>query len=154
MSFFYPLFISSVAGLSTVIGSIVVFFKWKRENINKFITFALSFSLTIMIGISISELIPEASYSILTSFKLAKGVMLCLLAFLVGIISIYFLNKKIEGRAKSDMDLYRLGILSMLALMLHNLPEGIVTFLSSYQNIELVYFAKYVSVHAIKSTTA
>ena len=47
------------------------------------------------------------------------------------------MNKKIEGRAKSDMDLYRLGILSMLALMLHNLPEGIVTFLSSYQNIEL-----------------
>jgi len=25
----------------------------------------------------------------------------------------------------------------MIALMLHNLPEGIVTFLSSYQNIEL-----------------
>jgi len=137
MSFLAPLFISSIAGLSTVLGSIVIFFKWKRENINKFITFSLSFSLIIMIGISITELIPEASFDILTNFKLAKGVFISLLAFTIGIFSIYFINKKIEKSSGNNHDLYRLGILSMLALMLHNLPEGIVTFLSSYQNIEL-----------------
>ena len=137
MSFFMPLIISSVAGLSTVLGSIVIFFKWKRENINKFITFCLSLSLIIMIGISITELIPEASYSILVNFKLAKGILISLLVFSIGILSVYFLNKKIEKSSSSDLDLYRLGILSMLALMLHNLPEGIVTFLSSYQNMEL-----------------
>ncbi len=137
MSFFFPLLISSIAGLSTVLGSIVIFFRWKRENINKFITFALSFSLTIMIGISVSELIPEASFDILTNFKLAKGIFISLLAFAIGIISIYMINKKIEKKSSNNHDLYRLGILSMLALMLHNLPEGIVTFLSSYQNIEL-----------------
>lgn len=137
MFFLYPLLISSVAGFSTVLGSIVIFFKWRRENVNKFITFALSFSLTIMIGISITELIPEASYAILTNFKLAKGILISLLAFSIGIGSIYFINKKIEKGSSKDKDLYRLGVLSMLALMLHNLPEGIVTFLSSYQNIEL-----------------
>lgn len=137
MSFFMPLIISSVAGLSTVLGSIVIFFKWKRENINKFITFCLSLSLIIMIGISITELIPEASYSILVNFKLAKGILISLLVFSIGILSVYFLNKKIEKSSSSDLDLYRLGVLSMLALMLHNLPEGIVTFLSSYQNMEL-----------------
>lgn len=136
MSFFAPLLISSVAGLSTVLGSFVIFFHWKKENINKFITFSLSFSLVIMIGISISELIPEASYEILTNYKLAKGIGISFLAFLVGVFSIYFINKKIE-KGSSHQDLYRLGILSMLALMLHNLPEGIVTFLSSYQDIHL-----------------
>ncbi len=137
MTFLMPLLISSVAGLSTVLGSLVIFFKWKRENINKFITFCLSLSLIIMIGISITELIPEASFAILTEFKLAKGILLSLFVFLIGVFSVYFLNKKIEKSSSSDLDLYRLGILSMLALMLHNLPEGIVTFLSSYQNMEL-----------------
>lgn len=137
MSFLMPLVISSIAGFSTVIGSIVIFFKWKRENINKFITFCLSFSLAIMIGISITELIPEASFAILTHYKLAKGIFFSLIVFFLGVVSIYFINKKIEKGSVNDKDLYRVGILSMLALMLHNLPEGIVTFLSSYQNMEL-----------------
>lgn len=136
MSFFYPFFISSIAGLSTVLGSIVVFFRWKRENINKFITFCLSLSLTIMIGISILELIPEASYGILTEFKLTKGIFLACCIFGIGVFLIYLLNKKMEEKSSSG-DLYRLGVLSMLALMLHNFPEGIVTFLSSCQDARL-----------------
>lgn len=132
-----PLLISSIAGLSTVLGSVVIFKKWKREQINKFITFCLSLSLIIMIGISITELIPEASLSILIRYKLVKGIFLAVVIFAIGIFSVYFLNRKIEKSSGSDLDLYRLGILSMLALMLHNLPEGIVTFLSSYQNMEL-----------------
>lgn len=137
MGYVMPLLISSIAGLSTVLGSVVIFKKWKREQINKFITFCLSLSLIIMIGISITELIPEASLSILIRYKLVKGIFLAVVIFAIGIFSVYFLNRKIEKSSGSDLDLYRLGILSMLALMLHNLPEGIVTFLSSYQNMEL-----------------
>ena len=137
MSYVMPLLISSIAGLSTVLGSVVIFKKWKREQINKFITFCLSLSLIIMIGISITELIPEASLSILIRYKLVKGIFLAVVVFAIGIFSVYFLNRKIEKSSGSDLDLYRLGILSMLALMLHNLPEGIATFLSSYQNMEL-----------------
>ena len=137
MSFFMPILISTIAGLSTVLGSLVIFKKWERENINKFITFCLSLSLIIMIGISITELIPEASYAILTEYKLAKGIIISLLVFTIGILSVYLINKKIEKSSSSDLDLYRLGVLSMLALMLHNLPEGIVTFLSSYQDMQL-----------------
>ena len=134
MHFLIPLLISSIAGLSTVLGSLVIFFKWQRENINKFIVFSLAFSLTIMIGISVSELIPEASYAILTEFKLFKGFLISIFIFCLGVILIYYLNKKITSY---NNDLYRVGVLSMLALMLHNFPEGIVTFLSSYQNIYL-----------------
>ncbi len=137
MVYVMPLLVSSIAGLSTVLGSVVIFKKWKREQINKFITFCLSLSLMIMIGISITELIPEASLSILIHYKLVKGIFFSILVFAIGIFSVYFLNQKIEKSSGSDLDLYRLGILSMLALMLHNLPEGIVTFLSSYQNMEL-----------------
>ena len=137
MGYVMPLLISSIAGLSTVLGSVVIFKKWKREQINKFITFCLSLSLIIMIGISITELIPEASLSILIRYKLVKGIFLAVVVFAIGIFSVYFFFCFIEKSSGSDLDLYRLGILSMLALMLHNLPEGIVTFLSSYQNMEL-----------------
>ena len=137
MVYIMPLLVSSIAGLSTVLGSVVIFKKWRREQINKFITFCLSLSLIIMIGISITELIPEASLSILMHYKLVKGIFLSLFVFAIGIFSVYYLNQKIEKSSSNDLDLYRLGILSMLALMLHNLPEGIVTFLSSYQNMEL-----------------
>ena len=134
MQFFGPFIISSIAGLSTILGALVILFKWQREHINKFIVFALSFSLTIMIGISILELIPEATYNILTKYKLIKGTIFCLIFFIIGIIIVYIINKKINTK---ENDLYRVGVLSMIALMFHNLPEGIVTFLSSYQNIQL-----------------
>ena len=75
MFFLRPIFISTVAGLSTVLGSVVIFKKWQRENINKFITFCLSLSLVIMIGISVTELIPEASFAILTEYKLVKCLL-------------------------------------------------------------------------------
>ncbi len=136
MNIWSAFLISTLAGLSTVLGSIVIFFHWKEENINKFITFCLSLSLAIMMGISITELIPESTFYIITDFKLAKGIFTCLLSFLIGMLLIFWLNEKINTKTKQQ-DLYKLGILSMLALMLHNLPEGVATFMSAYQDTAL-----------------
>ena len=41
------------------------------------------------------------------------------------------------NKQEQKQDLYKLGILNMIVLILHNLPEGIATFLSSYQSIDL-----------------
>ena len=61
------LLISTIAGLSTVIGGLIVFLKIK--NIDKFITFCLSFTATIMIGISILELFPESFFTLLNKYS-------------------------------------------------------------------------------------
>lgn len=132
-----PLLISTIAGLSTVLGSLVIFFKFKDYQINKFISFCLSFSLAIMIGISITDLIPESTYIIITNYKLAKGIFFSIITFIIGVILILWINKKISKAEWSNGDLYKLGILNMIALMLHNLPEGIATFMSSYKDISL-----------------
>lgn len=137
MNILGPILVSSIAGLSTVLGSLVIFFHWKSENINKFITFCLSLSLSIMIGISITELIPESTFYIISDYKLAKGVFICICSFIIGVGLIFWLNKKISNHSLKDEDLYKLGILSMLALMLHNLPEGIATFMSAYKDMNL-----------------
>ncbi len=130
------LLVSTIAGLSTIIGSLVIFFKFKEDNINKFITASLSFSLAIMIGISITDLIPESTYILLLNYGIGKGIIFSFIAFIIGIILVKYLHKLMD-KASSKTDLYQLGILNMLALMLHNFPEGIATFMSSYKDIEL-----------------
>ena len=63
-----PLLISSIAGFSTMLGSIVILFKLKEEKYNKFITLSLSFSMAIMIGISIFDLIPESLFKCIYTY--------------------------------------------------------------------------------------
>ena len=130
------LLVSTIAGLSTILGALVIFFKFKEKNINKFITASLSFSLAIMIGISITDLIPESTYILLSSYGIGKGILASLLAFIIGIILVKYLHKLMD-KTEATNDLYKLGILNMLALILHNFPEGIATFMSSYKDIEL-----------------
>ncbi len=130
------LLVSTIAGLSTILGALVIFFKFKEKNINKFITASLSFSLAIMIGISITDLIPESTYILLSSYGIGKGILASLLAFIIGIILVKYLHKLMD-KMEATNDLYKLGILNMLALILHNFPEGIATFMSSYKDIEL-----------------
>lgn len=136
MSFLAPLIVTTIAGLSTVLGSLVIFLKWKECHVNRFIAFCLSLSLAVMIGLSITELIPESTFVIITNYKLAKGIFFCIFTFLIGVFLVFWLNNKMNCEMEKQ-DLYKLGILSMLALILHNLPEGIATFMSSYKDMGL-----------------
>ena len=130
------LLISTIAGLSTILGSAVIFFKFQDKNINKFITTSLAFSLAIMIGISITDLIPSSTLNLLKTYGVGEGIILSFISFIIGIILVIILEKMMKKSEKTN-DLYKLGILNMLALILHNFPEGIATFMSSYQDIEL-----------------
>lgn len=135
-SFVLPFCISLLAGISTLIGTIPIFFKIKPQNINKFITFCLAFSLSVMIGISVFDLIPNAFFELSKKYPLFIVLILFLISLLINLIVIRLINKRLDSEEQGS-DLYKLGILNMLVLVLHNLPEGIATFLSSYENINL-----------------
>ena len=133
-----PLLISTVAGLSTVIGGLIVYLKINR--VEEFISFCLSFSLSVMISISIIELLPESIFQIIRYFGILKGLILSIIIFLIGMLLVNTINKKINSDkniSPTNNRLYRVGILSMIALMIHNFPEGIATFMSSYKDITL-----------------
>ena len=68
MSTLYAFLVSSIAGFSTLLGGLIIFFNIKEEKINKFITFCLAFSLAIMIGISLTDLIPTSFFDILFNY--------------------------------------------------------------------------------------
>ncbi len=138
MNIILPLLISTIAGFSTVLGGLIVYLRIKR--VEEFITLCLSFSLSVMISISIIELIPDSSFQFIRFFGILKGTILAVIIFLIGVLSVNIINnfiKKYDKSTTSSNNLYRVGILSMIALLLHNFPEGIATFMSSYKDLTL-----------------
>lgn len=129
-----PLLISSIAGISTILGFFLVFLKINPNNLNKFITFCLAFSISIMICISIFDLIPESFFQIVCYYSIFRAITFLVFSIILSIIILRILKLFLN---KSKDNLYCLGILNMIVLIFHNLPEGIATFVSSYHDINL-----------------
>ena len=140
--------ISLIAGLSTTLGSI---FTWiKPKNINNFIGSSLSFSGTMMILISITELIPQGFFYIRENNSIFIAGISLIFMLILGILLNTLINNKIVKRVGNSNNLYKVGILSMIVLMIHNMPEGILTFLSTTVDIELgLKLALTISLHNI-----
>lgn len=124
-----PFILTSIAGLSTMLGCIFLFIKSK--NTNKLINIALSFASGVMITVSIIDLIPESLH--LMNGNLFIKIMYLLISLNIGIILSIYLNSKIT----LDNKLYRVGVISLLAIILHNIPEGIATYMTSTYDIHL-----------------
>ena len=54
MSTINAFLMSTMAGMSTLLGGLIIFINIKENKIDKFITFSLSFSIAIMSGISLT----------------------------------------------------------------------------------------------------
>lgn len=125
-----------IAGLSTMIGIIFIFYK---GNIIKVTRYSLAFAAGVMFSVSILDLIPEA-LRLLSTNNLAKIKAFKYITFFI--ITGFFMSTLIdiiipENNEVGDKKLYKLGIFSMFAIIIHNIPEGIATFLSSSTNISL-----------------
>ena len=146
-NFLYAFIISTLAGLSTLIGFLFIFIKTK--NINKFISISLSFSAIVMILISIFDLIPSSFFSLLFTYKFL-GIIISIISFIIGVLLIKFSNKFIKGLEEKGSSLYKLGIISAIVLVMHNLPEGIITFLTTGTDLNLgIKIALAITLHNI-----
>ena len=130
--FLIPFLITFFSGISTVVGSLFIYLKPK--NINNFIGFSLAFSGSIMFFISLFELIPEGFFGLSNEFNIFVAIIILLLMLYLGNLLIKLINRYIK---EDSNNLYRVGVLSMIGLMIHNMPEGILTFLSSTLNISI-----------------
>ena len=117
----FSFFITTLAGFMTMLGIIPCYLNKSRESI---ISKSLAFSAGVMLTISLSSLIPE-SVSLL-SFKY-RSFFIFLIVFVFVVLGIIFSNsidKKIDEHF-SNNNLYKLGLISVIALALHNIPESI-----------------------------
>lgn len=138
--------ITSLAGLSTMIGSLLIIFKFKNEK--KIISSSLFFASGVMISVSLIDLIPESFNLISTRYNFIISILLILIFINIGIIVSMLLNKKISFENESK--LYKVGIISMIAIILHNIPEGIATFIATSTNVKLgISFGIAIALHNI-----
>lgn len=152
------LLMTLIAGAATGIGGALVLFKKKLSS--NFLAGALGLSAGVMIFISLAELFPEAQAEIMATGSVAHGEALVLIAFFVGmgiITLIDFLIPEYENpheasglslgdktaavdilqNSGSEEAMKRLGILSALAIAIHNFPEGIATFIGALNDPQM-----------------
>lgn len=121
----FSFLLTFIAGLSTMIGTIFIFIKTKKKE--KMIASSLSFAAGVMVCVSFIELIPEGFKLITTTYFSLYAFLLTLLFINIGIILSGFID---HFMPENDNKLYKVGLISMLAIILHNIPEGIATFLA------------------------
>ncbi len=128
-----PFLLCLIAGLSTLLGSLFIFIKGNKENIIKL---SLAFASGVMFSVSIFDLIPES----LTMFQSTSknSIFLNIIVFIIiGLVIPLFIDKILPNKLNQNNKLYKLGIFTMIAIIIHNIPEGIATYISSETNIKL-----------------
>lgn len=134
-TFLIPFTLTLIAGLSTLIGTIFIFIKC---DINKLTKYSLAFASGVMISVSLFDLIPESLELLIGENKKNKSFIYIIFFIIIGIIISYIIDKLIpENENVKNKKIYKVGVFSMIAIIVHNIPEGIATFLSSTTNISL-----------------
>lgn len=155
------------AGLSTGIGSALAFFT-KKTNTH-FLSVALGFSAGVMIYVSLVEIFVKAKDSLAAHYNGdgSKAYWIATLAFFGGIAFIAVIDKlvpsfenphelrgveemNINGKSVSKQKLLRMGVLSALAIAIHNFPEGLATFTAALRDPTMgVGIAVAIAIHNI-----
>lgn len=129
-----PYLITFLAGCSTLIGFLFVYF---RNDSNKVLVSSLAFASGVMFLISITDLIPSSFSSISEVYYVIPAFLICSIFVLVGLILSMMIDKYLPDNSYYDGYLYRVGMISMIAIIFHNVPEGIATFLTSNHDLRL-----------------
>jgi ZIP family zinc transporter len=145
---FFAFLLTLFAGLSTGIGSLIAFFANKTNT--KLLSFSLGLSAGVMIYISFVEMLPN-SINLLSRAYAEPGTFYAVVAFFGGILISLIIDKLVpekdnphEARFVESMNskidktkLHRVGIITSIAIAIHNFPEGIATFITAYSDSDL-----------------
>ena len=136
------LLLAVLAGLSTLLGAIIVFITKRKSE--KLITISLGFAAGVMISVSFTDLFPNASTLLQAGAGQRTGVLLSVAALAAGILLASGIDKLVPHDAydasageSPHKNLFRVGLVSMLAIGLHNFPEGMATFMAGYESMSL-----------------
>jgi ZIP family zinc transporter len=154
------------AGLATGIGSLIALFA--RTSSRRFLSAALGFSAGVMIYVSMIEIFPKARAALQHLYDARTATLLTTVSFFVGMLLIAIIDKLIpsyenphdvksveamgEGETPpQDMrGLHRMGVMTAVAIGIHNFPEGLATFMAALQDPTLgVAIAVAIAIHNI-----
>ncbi len=140
------MFITLFAGLTTAIGGAIAFMV-KKDNLRA-LSVGLGFSAGVMIFLSFTDILPEAGHLLSKNFPNSHE-WLVFGGFIAGIILAilidYFIPDHVDPEELQNPDapsfhphkIKRAGLLTAVAICVHNFPEGMATFLTTTQDLTL-----------------
>ncbi len=136
----YPLLLSSVAGVSTAIGAVIIISS--NGITDKGMAISQGFAAGVMLAVSAFDILPESfgNYYLYMNRPEAFKAVACL--FLTGWIMGNALSAVVvpEGEAPRNDKISsagRMAVITTAVMVFHNLPEGVLTFFSSTEDIHL-----------------
>lgn len=153
------------AGLSTGIGSCIAYFA-KHTNV-RFLSISLGFSAGVMIYISLVEILHKAMADLQGSMGARAGHWAATGAFFGGMAVIALIDKLVPSyenphephlaeqmqdtaAATKQRKLHRMGIMTAVAIAIHNFPEGLATFAAAIKDPHLgIAIAVAIAIHNI-----
>lgn len=122
------LLITLIVGLFTFIGSLIIFF---TKNNKKIVDFSISIGFGVLLALIILELIPETLELIQTKFMVVGSILAVLVLAGAGIFALKILDKFVPDHDGSKSNtLIHIGIMTSVALVIHNLLEGMAIYAS------------------------
>lgn len=143
---FLAFLLTLIAGLSTGIGSGIALL-CRRTN-RRFLAVSLGFSAGVMIYVSMIEIFFKAKEALTAQLGTRLGSWATVAAFFGGMMVIAAIDKLVpaeenphemkqveqaQSGGPQPSHLMRMGVLTALAIAIHNFPEGIATFVSALQ---------------------
>ena len=162
-NFLIAFLLTLFAGLATGIGSLIALLA-KTTN-RKFLSFSLGLSAGVMIYVAFVEIFAQAQDLLVVEFGTTKGMSITVFAFFGGMLLVGLIDKLVpsfenphEVRSVESMDtppprnakLMKMGVMTALAIAIHNFPEGIATFTAALENPTLgIAIAAAIAIHNI-----
>lgn len=145
----YPLLLTLGAGLATGIGSAIAFLT--RHTNKRLLSFSLGLSGGVMIYVSFVELFQQSQLTLAAEWGQRPGTAMTVACFFAGILLIGIIDRlvpsvenpheahRVEEMAELPRNpkLMRMGLMTALAIAIHNFPEGIATFTTAVDDTTL-----------------
>lgn len=158
------LFITFLAGMTTVLGGCLTFFI-KKDNL-KALSVGLGLAAGVMIFLGLTEVL-TGSRELLSKYFPNNFEWLVFGGFFAGILVAVLLDWLLPDHIEPDLfvkqdeccpDIHRIkraGILTAIAISMHNFPEGLSTFFMTTQNVTLgISVALAIAIHNIPAGIA
>lgn len=140
-----------IAGLSTGIGGLITYFSRKPNA--RFLSISLGFSAGVMLYVSMVELFAQSKETLSAALG-GSGYPIAVLSFFGGMLAITVIDRLVpeyenphemtylDGAGEDELaansgKMMRMGLITALAITIHNFPEGMATFVSALQGEEL-----------------
>ncbi len=135
--------ITLLSGLSFLLGYLITKFV---KNEKRLVIFAVGFSFTVILGLILFDLLPE-------SFELMKSKYALVGFILSGILVLKILDVFVPDHSHTsnhDNHMEHIGLISAIALILHNIIEGTAIYSNALSNVKIgLMMALAVSFHNI-----